>query len=67
MSTPTRPEEPEETPRERRVTNIMLVVFFVVLVASGIWIVDRMIEDKKLQDCVSSGRRNCAPIAVPDR
>jgi hypothetical protein len=67
MNAPIEPEEPEETPQERRNTNIMLVVFFVLLVGGGIWLVDKMLDMKKIQDCVSAGRRNCAPIAVPDR
>jgi hypothetical protein len=67
MKAPIEPDEPEETPKERRNTNIMLGVFFVILVVSGIWIVDKMIEMKKIQDCVSAGRRNCAPIPLPGR
>jgi len=67
MNAPIKPEDPEETPQERRNTNIALVAFFVILVASGIWIVDQMLEAKKAQDCLSAGRRNCTPIDVPDR
>jgi hypothetical protein len=67
MNAPIKPDEPEETPQERRNTNIVLAAFFVILVVSGIWIVDRMLDMKKIQDCVAAGRRNCAPIAVPDR
>jgi hypothetical protein len=68
MNAPIKPEEPdEETPEERRNTNIILVVFFVVLVGSGIWLVNTMLDIKKSDDCMAAGGRNCAPITVPDR
>jgi hypothetical protein len=41
--------------------------FFVVLVAAGIWLLGTMAEIRKVQDCASQGRRNCATIEVPDR
>jgi cytoskeletal protein RodZ len=48
--------------RDRRVTNIFLLVFFAVIVGSGIWLVNAMVAQKTLDDCVAQGRRNCAPI-----
>lgn len=51
--------------RDRAIGNIILLVIFVLLLGGGIWIVNVMLDQRKLQDCVSQGRRNCAPIDVP--
>jgi len=32
----------------------------------GLWIVDVMTQMRKNQDCVLSGRRNCAQISMPE-
>lgn len=50
----------------RMKTNAVAIVFLAALVAGGIWIVDVMAAQRKNQDCVLSGRRNCAPITTPD-
>jgi hypothetical protein len=60
------PQEPEEDDEaDRRLTNIVLVVGFVVLVGGGIWLANALIDARKADECMSSGRRNCNPIAVP--
>jgi hypothetical protein len=45
--------------------NALAVVFLAALVGGGIWIVDVMAQQRKDQDCVLSGRRNCVSITVP--
>jgi hypothetical protein len=69
MSEPTRSRQPDEveTARERRIGNIALLLFFVVLVGAGIWLVNAMIEQRAIDDCAAQGRRNCAPIEAPTR
>jgi hypothetical protein len=62
-----RAQDDAESERDRRVTNIFLLVFFVAVVGAGIWLVNAMIDHRKLDDCVAQGRRNCAPIDVPSR
>jgi hypothetical protein len=57
----------EETEADRRTANIVLVVGFLVLVGGGIWLVNAMLEARKADECMSSGRRNCNPIEVPAR
>lgn len=59
------PSEPRETDRERRLGNLVLLLVFVLLVGAGIWIANVMLDVRKTQDCVASGRRNCAPIDAP--
>ncbi len=64
--TPQEPEEPDDE-GDRTATNIFLVLFFVLIVGGGVWLVNALIDQKKIQDCVAQGRRNCAPIDVPAR
>ncbi|MBW8903404.1 MAG: hypothetical protein JF566_05470 [Bradyrhizobium sp.] len=61
-----KPELPEER-GNRNVENALLLGFFVVLVAAGIWLLGTMADIRKVQDCAAQGRRNCATIEVPDR
>ena len=63
-------EEQKEAPiseRDRTLTNVLLLVIVGALVGGGIWIANTMLDVRKVQDCVASGRRNCAPISVPGR
>jgi len=63
-----KPDHPEEEERDRRATNIFLAVIFLVIVGLGLWLVNAMVAQKTLDDCISQGRRNCgAPIDVPSR
>lgn len=64
---PTKPTGEDDDERDRRVTNIFLLVFFVVIVGSGIWLVNAMLEQRQIDDCVAQGRRNCAPIDTSGR
>ena len=59
--------EPPEDHGNRIVENTVLLVFFVALVAAGIWLLGTMADIRKVQDCAAQGRRNCATIEVPDR
>jgi hypothetical protein len=52
---------------DRRLANIVLLVGFVVLVGGGIWLANAMIDARKADECLSSGRRNCNPIELPAR
>lgn len=59
----------EDSPRaaeeeNRTLTNIVLVIGFLILVGSGIWLVDAMLDARRADDCMSAGRRNCSPLTV---
>jgi hypothetical protein len=64
---PEKPQTPEEEARDRRAANIFLLVFAVVLVGIGVWLANALVDARKADDCLSSGRRNCSPIDVPPR
>jgi hypothetical protein len=45
--------------------NLLTLLVAVLLIAAGVWLTTRLVENRKLQDCFLTGRRNCAPIALP--
>ena len=55
--------EPDDY-KHRMTVNIIAFVFIVGLMALGYWLADTMATMRKNQDCVLSGRRDCAPIEV---
>ncbi len=55
---------PPEAEENRTLTNIVLVVGFLVLVGCGIWLVDAMLDARRADECMSAGRRNCSPLTV---
>jgi hypothetical protein len=56
--------ESEDDYRNRMIVNIAGFVFVAALIGAGIWLADTMARIRKDQDCVLSGRRNCAPVEV---
>jgi hypothetical protein len=36
-----------------------------VLLLVGLWLARELTASSKMQDCIMSGRTNCAPIATP--
>jgi hypothetical protein len=66
MNTESGPPD-HETESERTRNNIMLLIFFGVIVGIGIWLVNAMVDARKADECISQGRRNCGPIEIPAR
>jgi hypothetical protein len=58
-------KQPPEDQGNRTVENAVMLAFFVVLVAAGIWLLGTMADVRKVQDCAAQGRRNCGTIDVP--
>lgn len=54
---------PESNPR-RALIGLVAIVLLVVAV---VFIMHRLNQAAQLQDCVASGRTNCAPIETPAR
>jgi flagellar biogenesis protein FliO len=59
------PPEPEEEGRSS--TNLVFLLVAVLIVVAGIWLVNKLIDLRNLQNCLESGRRNCVPIETPSR
>ncbi|MBI5111755.1 MAG: hypothetical protein HZA68_07265 [Rhodovulum sp.] len=49
------------------VGNIMLVVIVLLVIGAGYWLVDALLEQRRLDDCAAQGRRDCGRIVVPPR
>ena len=62
-------ESSKEPPEEgnRTIENAVMLAFFVVLVAAGVWLLATMADVRKVQDCAAQGRRNCGAIEAPAR
>jgi hypothetical protein len=58
------PDSPPEGPRRG---PLVALIFVAVLIAGGIWLVQVLREKSRLEDCLISGRRDCAPITAPAR
>jgi hypothetical protein len=63
----TQPDDPRQAERDRRATNIFLLVMFVLITGGGIWLAKAMVDARRADECIALGRRNCAPIEVPPR
>lgn len=60
------PGEPEDD-NPSRVGPIIAMAIIAVLVLGTIYIGQRLREAGRIQDCVTAGRTNCAPIEAPSR
>ena len=60
------PEIPPPVPDPRRAAVVGLLVT-VLLLLGGLLLIHVLSRASKLQDCVMSGRTNCAPIDPPVR
>jgi hypothetical protein len=56
--------EPDDY-RQRMTNNMLALVLCVLLIGAGLWLANTIADLRKKQDCVLSGRRDCADIAVP--
>jgi hypothetical protein len=66
---PSKPVEKLSPDRERaRVrSNVAALVFAAILISLGWLLVRKLGDNSRMQDCLMSGRTNCAPIAAPER
>jgi len=55
----------DEDYRHRMLMNLIAVLVALVLVGCGIWLMNAIVQMRKAQDCVLSGRRNCMTIEAP--
>lgn len=46
---------------------IKIAVLVIFLVVAGVWLMNRLRDIGRLEDCAMQGRRNCITIPVPDR
>jgi hypothetical protein len=51
--------------RHRMVNNLLAFLVLGLIVYCGIWLANTMAQMRRDQDCVLTGRTNCAPIKIP--
>jgi hypothetical protein len=56
--------EPDDF-RHRMWANLAAFAFTAILTAVGIWLASNIADLRKSQDCLLTGRRDCAPYAMP--
>jgi hypothetical protein len=59
--------EPEDEGGSNKVTLAVLGGFILFLILFGVWLMGAIKEATRREECLMQGRRNCVPIAVPDR
>jgi hypothetical protein len=65
MNEQRRRDEVPETDSERRNANLILLAIVIVIVGGGLWLAGAMLDARRADECMSSGRRNCevsAPV-----
>jgi hypothetical protein len=60
-----RPQDEPDDFRHRMLANVAAIAFTVALMAIGIWLAVSIADMRKTQDCVSTGRRDCARVYAP--
>lgn len=46
---------------------IKIAVLVVFLIVTGVWLMNKLRDIGRLEDCAMQGRRNCITIPIPDR
>jgi hypothetical protein len=60
-----REDDAPETESERRSANLILLAIVAAVVGTAVWLGNAMLDARRADDCMSSGRRNCGPISEP--
>lgn len=55
--------EPDDY-RHRMIVNLLGLAVCILLIVAGVWLANKIAELRRDQDCVLSGRRNCAQISI---
>jgi hypothetical protein len=55
------PEEPDE---DNSRATLIAFVFVIVLAAGGYWLFNTLMEHRRIEECIASGRRDCIPITT---
>jgi hypothetical protein len=62
-----RPREDEQAGADRRTGALVVLVVILVLAIIAVFLVRELRKKSELEDCLMSGRTNCAPIEAPSR
>jgi hypothetical protein len=62
-----RPGDGDEEGDQRRSAALIGLIVILALAIAGVWLVRELRQKSALEDCLMSGRTNCAPIEAPPR
>jgi hypothetical protein len=62
-----RSEDGDNESDQRRSAALIGLIIILALAIAGVWLVRELREKSQLEDCLMSGRTNCAPIEAPSR
>jgi hypothetical protein len=62
-----RSEDEDDAADQRRSTALIGLIIILALAIAGVVLVRELRERSRLEDCLMSGRTNCAPIEAPSR
>jgi hypothetical protein len=65
MNDERRGDDAPETESERRTTNLILLGIIAAVIGCALWLGNAMLDARKADECMSSGRSSCGPIANP--
>ena len=60
-------EDGDREADERRSAALIGLIIILALAIAGVLLVRELREKSRLEDCLMSGRTNCAPVEVPLR
>jgi hypothetical protein len=58
--------EPPDDDRPTRSRALIGLLFVALLLVAAVYLVHALREESRLEDCLMSGRGNCAPLKLPD-
>jgi hypothetical protein len=54
-----------ETPAERRMVNLLIIGIILLIFGAAFWLGDALLDARRADECIASGRRNCGPVTAP--
>ncbi len=58
------PDPDDEDPDHRMTVNLLAIIMSLLILGAGFWLVFHLAEDKRVQDCLTAGFRNCSPRQI---
>lgn len=61
------PRDRHDDERHKQRQNMLVLVAVVLLLGCGLWLVDQLLEGRRMQNCIEARHRNCVPLELPPR
>ncbi len=52
--------DPDDDPHRKMTNNLLAIIIALALLTGGFWLALRMSEDRRIQNCITAGFRNCS-------